>query len=168
MGIFDFLSKDPTKTWGDASRRRLTLDLSRGSLNNIKLDDPVDRLRPWGKPDNENAHKDGWFMYKESGLIVGADNQKIESFGMIVNQCPHYESFFKADLTITHLLSGDIPVHGGMLGEHLIDKLNLQVHESDVDDVEIIDYANIAQYTIEIESFADGRIKRVNFYKQLG
>lgn len=168
MGIFDFLSKDPTKTWGAASRRRLTLDLSRGALNKLRLDDPVDSLRMYGKPDNEKAYKDGWFMYKESGLIVGVDNTKVESFEVIVSKYPHYESFSKADLTITHPLSGDISVSSDMLRGHLIGKLNLHVDETDADDVEIIDYANIAQYTIEIVSFSDERIKRINYYKQLG
>ncbi|WP_300667843.1 hypothetical protein [Desulfoluna sp.] len=167
MGIFDFFSKDPAHSWGKASRQKLTLDLSRGTINHLMLGDPMDNLREYGKPSNEKAYKNELFMYKESGLIIGTDSNKIDSFGIILHNYEHYESFSKADLTITHPLSGAISVNSGMLRGYLIDKLNLEINETDADDVEIIDYANIFQYTLEIDSFADERIKRINFYKQL-
>ena len=167
MGIFDVFFKDPTNSWGKASKLRLTLDLSRGAINNIMLDDPKDNLRIYGKPDNKKAYKNDWFMYKESGLIIGTENNKIDYFGVIVNKYKHYESFSKADLTITHPLSGVISVNSEMIRGHLINKLNLQVNETDADDVEIIDYVHTTQYIIEIVSFANDRIKRINLYKEI-
>ena len=35
MGIFDFLTKDPTDSWGSQSIHKFTFDISNGSMNGL-------------------------------------------------------------------------------------------------------------------------------------
>jgi len=171
MSIFDCFGQDPGHTWAKATKQQLSLDLHQGSLNNITLGDPLTCLKGFGKPDNEQAEKDGYFIYSKSGLIIGTQNQQINSFGIIISKHPHYESFSAADLTITHPHFGLFRVNNGMLRsstrEELIKTLNLQVWETDADDIEIMDYAYISQLLIVIDSFRDGRVKRINIDQKI-
>ena len=68
MDSFD-ASRDPVRSWKKAGKQKLKLDLSLGSLNGLRLNEPMAYLGKRGKPDNENAGEKGFF-YKKSGLIV--------------------------------------------------------------------------------------------------
>jgi hypothetical protein len=80
MALFSFLKKDITENWTDYKFLELVLDLPNGKLNNVQLGREASDLQSFGKPDNNNPFDSRHFVYKDAGLIVGIDDDRITYF----------------------------------------------------------------------------------------
>ena len=87
MGLFSFFEKDLTENWVDYKFYEIVLDLRSGKLNNVQLGSDSSELKNFGKPDNKHPFKGRFFIYKNAGLIIGIDENRITyfSFALVYN-----------------------------------------------------------------------------------
>lgn len=73
-------SKDPSSKWSECFQTQLLLNLSDASLNTVTINDPFQKLKTLGRPDNRNPFKQGRFIYYKLGVEVRGVNNMIELF----------------------------------------------------------------------------------------
>ncbi|MDY0360175.1 MAG: hypothetical protein RBR08_01830 [Desulforegulaceae bacterium] len=165
MNIFNLFLKDPLNSWGKKSKQKLYLDLSDFTLNNLKIGSNKNEIIKFGRPNNKKAYKKNYFEYYENGLIIETEKDKIIYFAVIIDKDEFSDKFSNADLYISNPGSDPIFVANGMIRSDLIKIINLELKGTDKDEIEIIDYIKKEDHIIEVESFANERVKRINIYK---
>ena len=156
--MFGLFKSDETKNWEIIKTQELLLNLNNSSINNLKINDIDEKVKIFGKPDNDNPFKNEKFEYKNSGLIIETEDKKINYFGIITGN----------DSTVLQIQFGEqrIKISKESKRKDLIDSLNLSIKETDKDDSEIIDFIKQNNQTFEIESDLNETIKRVNLYHE--
>lgn len=75
---------EETRDWPDVRPAPLTLDLSRQSLNNVRLGDPADRLKLIGRPKFGKTGDVRYYDYPTLGMQACASPGGIVSFGVAI------------------------------------------------------------------------------------
>ena len=156
--MFGLFKSDETKNWKTVNTHELLLNLNNSSVNNLKIDDSDEKVKMFGKPDNENPFKNEKFDYKNTGLIIETENKKVNYFGVIIG----------IDTIVLQIQFGEqrIKISKDSIRTDLINFLNLNIESTDKDDSEIIDFIKHNNQTFEIESDLNETIKRVNLYHE--
>lgn len=112
--MFKFLSnlfyKDETSNWEAVRKVPLRLNLSTESLNDVRIGDPAEKLRVFGRPDNLHPFRAARFEYQFLGFDVEIENGKIINFGFKFNEM-FQQNFIGCELNITFLNGGQITVN---------------------------------------------------------
>jgi hypothetical protein len=85
FNIFNLFTTDESSNWESSYKISLQLNFQTESLNNIRIGDPLEKLRAFGRPDNSHALKKGRFEYYQLGLEVEGEGGKIINFVFMVN-----------------------------------------------------------------------------------
>lgn len=86
FSFWDFFAKDESANWKEVVKIPLSMNLQMGTLNGIRLVDPLEKLSILGRPDNKKAFKDERFIYSLLGLEIGGYNGKIDGFTFVTNR----------------------------------------------------------------------------------
>jgi hypothetical protein len=85
FNIFNPFTTDESSSWEASYKIPLQLNFQTESLNNIRIGDPLEKLRAFGRPDNGQPFKQGRFEYYLLGLEVEGEHGRIINFMFMVN-----------------------------------------------------------------------------------
>ena len=72
--------------------KRLTFNLATQSLNGVAIDDPFDKIRLFGRPENREPFARQIFDYPHLGLEIGGENGRVKYFSFAMRHLPSAEA----------------------------------------------------------------------------
>ncbi len=87
-----FGPKYPTKLWARANDLQLDFDLELGSLNGVRLGDPLEAISFLGPVEDLRQLQDREYSYSSLGLSIGCDECMVDSFEIV--QHDYYSPLF--------------------------------------------------------------------------
>lgn len=153
-----FRNDDPTLDWPEPRPATLTLDLGRQTLNGVRIGEPAERLRLFGRPRFSRNGDYQYFDYPTLGVQCVADAKGIVSFGVAIENVE--PSIPPAQSLVVQMNGGGMTVRrGGRLAE-LSRSLGVKPTE-DRDEDEINATFSAGSCDCAIECGADGSIRWV-------
>jgi hypothetical protein len=95
FNLWSLFYKDESSQWEPSHKIPLWFDIQTESLNNIRISEPAENLRAFGRPDNKSPFKTGRFEYYQLGFEAETENKRIINFCFMVND----ESFSGGGVT---------------------------------------------------------------------
>lgn len=86
FNIFNFFGKDESFKWAEYQKIPLSMNMKTESLNDIRIGDLYEKLRVFGRPDNQSPFKDNYFVYYQLGLEVLGSDGRINNFNFEINE----------------------------------------------------------------------------------
>jgi hypothetical protein len=164
--LLSILLGDETRHWPAPQARPLTMDVARQSLNGVKLGDPADRVREFGRPRDRRPITAGMFMYPAQGVAVFLDKAgRVMSAGVAIDRSPEIPQGFEPAPALTLVLNGrSLVVKAGTTLDELTSRLGVSP-KIDRDEEEILANLVVGPAGLEIEAELDGRVRWVNLYR---
>ena len=172
LSMFSWLTEqflgDDTRHWPEHRRTPLTLDLSRQALNGVRLGEPVDRLRNFGRPDNQRPRRAGYFSYPASGFSVIVDNgARVHEFAVALVTDPTEPRLTPAASLSLILGSRSVEIRPGSQLAEVVDQLAVRgdTEHRFTEGLRTAEF-EVADCRCEFECGADGSIGWIDFGKQ--
>jgi len=168
MGFFNFFKPkpkqdDPSAMWSRQDKVDLVLDIEQNAVNKLFIGEIREFISKFGKPDNENPFTENTFAYYQHGLIIDCDqDNKIGYIAVILNNIDT-PNFSKANVTIKYQNQSFL-VNENSDREVFIKTLGLEIEDTDIDDMEIVDRLINKDFIVELESTLDNKLKRISLF----
>jgi len=85
MGLFDFLSGDPTKKWTRDPGLKLEIELRDASLCGVRLGSRPSGLSRLGAPSNSPSTKKSIYVWEDLGIDVFFRNDLLQAYTIAIN-----------------------------------------------------------------------------------
>jgi hypothetical protein len=157
------LEKDPADAWPEAGVRGLVLAFDDGSLNGVRLGQPAERLRIFGRPDNRRPSRSGRYIFRRLGLVVETEKGSVDYLAFVVEDL---ERLGLEPCRVTLELAGGARLHlgPGAVQREIVAALG-EPEERDEDAEERIHVYRGKGIRREIEYALDGRLRRLNVFR---
>ena len=164
--LLELLLGDETRHWLPPVARPLTMDVSRRSLNGVKLGDRPDRVREFGRPRDRRPIAAGMFMYPAQGVAVFLDkSNRVMSLGVAIARSPEIPRGFEPAHSATLVVGGrSTAVAAGVTLDELAPRLGM-APKVDRDEGEVLADLRVGDAALEIECELDGRVRWLNLYR---
>jgi hypothetical protein len=164
MGFLDFIfRRNPAARWPLTRVFRPELDLGHGTFCGVGLEDDVEALARFGKPDNPRAFKENRFVYGESGLIVETREGKIDYVGVaMVDDAT--DRLKGTTAVVTQGNGASIELSNATMLEAVRTFVDREP-EVDRDADEVVERYQLGDLVLEVEAYPNGPVKRVNMFR---
>ena len=165
--MFSWLTKqllgDDTRDWPASQTGPLVLDLSARSLNNVKIGEPADRLRAFGRPAGKQPRRDRRFRYPARGVQIDIDPAgKVDEFHIFLASVGHEPDMRPNRCSIVlHGKSVDL-APGSKLAD--ITAALPVTPKTETDDDEIIAKISVGPFDCDLTCDGAGVIEFIDFY----
>ena len=166
MGIVDrvldtFFGRDETRDWPSATARTIKLDLRAPSLDGVRIGDPFERLRAFGRPQGRRPSRYRSCLFPALGLIAEHVDRRVVYFGLPLDD-DRFDAIGPCRLEIafpdgcTEAPPWTIERFSAVLGPPA---------SEDTDEEEILtEFELPAGVVLELESELDRQVRRVNLF----